>query len=80
MGTADSPIVQALLISERNPTFPLAAKSALELLLCLVVSLYGMNILIEWVKRISGDLSLRGQQLLRTTMRKFRELGKTGEE
>ena len=80
MGDMDSPIVQALPISERNPTFPLAAKSALELLLCLVVSLYGMNVLIEWEKRISGDPSLRGQRLLLTTMRKFRELGETDGE
>ena len=36
------PIVQALKVPERNPTLPLPAKSSLDLLLCLVLSIHGM--------------------------------------
>ena len=43
MGDRDEKVTQALAVPERNPTWPLAAESSLELLLCLVVSLYGMK-------------------------------------
>ena len=42
MGWKGAPEYNALPVPERNPTWPLAASSSLDLLLCLVVSIQGM--------------------------------------
>ena len=39
----DKPISRALKVPERNPTWPLPATSSLDLLLCLVLSIHGME-------------------------------------
>ena len=65
MGARDDPIVHALPLSWRYPTFPLAAKSPLDLLLCLVVSLYGMNGLSEMQAQILEDGGMRKNTCLR---------------
>ena len=68
-------IAYALPISTRNPTFPLAAKSSLELLLCLVISVYGMDGLTELLSGVSSDPLMRQDKYLYDALRKIRELG-----
>lgn len=64
-------IEYALPISERNPTFPLAAQSSLELLLCLVTSIYGRSGLKELAAALSNQRSMRDNQLLRRSFNKL---------
>ncbi len=64
MGARDDPIMHALPLSTRYPTFPLAAESSLELLLCLIVSLYGMNGLSEIRERVLEDAQMRNNKML----------------
>jgi hypothetical protein len=59
MNAKDDPVEQSLPISEREPTWPLAATTALELLLCMVTSLYGMSGLSELLDSINADGALR---------------------
>ena len=67
----NSRIEYALPISERNPTFPLAAQSSLELLLCLVTSIYGRSGLRELATAVSNQQSMRGNQLLHLSLKKL---------
>lgn len=64
MGDKDDPIEHAIPISQRDPTWPLAARNALELLLCLVTSLYGMKGLVELQNRVLDDPELRKNALI----------------
>lgn len=57
MGDRDEKVTQALPVPERNPTWSLAAKSSLELLLCLVVSIYGMKGLLDMKNHFSKILN-----------------------
>ena len=50
MGSCE--IAEAIPIPERNPTFPLKANSAVDLLLCVVVSLRGM----VGLRELKGDI------------------------
>lgn len=67
----NSHIEYALPVSERNPTFPLAAQSSLELLLCLVTSIYGRSGLRELAAAVSNQQSMRGNQLLHLSLKKL---------
>ena len=78
MGGRDAPVVQALPVPERNPTLPLAACSALELLLCLVVSLYGLSGLAELEREIQESAQIRAQRLLLQSVQRIRSLGIVG--
>ena len=64
-------IQYALPTSERYPTFPLAAQSSLELLLCLVASIYGMRGLRELQDAVSVLPSMRGNHILLASLKKF---------
>ena len=64
MGSRDEVIPGALAVPERNPTWPLVAKSALELLLCLVVSIHGMNGLSQMKSDMMKDVAMRQDRLL----------------
>ena len=55
-GQKDDEVEMALPISYRMPTWPIAATCALELLLCFVASMYGMNGLRQL--KGSGDRSI----------------------
>ena len=65
IGSREDPIPEALAVPERNPTLPLAASSALELLLCLVVSIHGMNGLSRMRSTMMNDTAMRQDRLLR---------------
>lgn len=64
MADRRAPIAEALAIPDRHPTFPLAANSSVELLLCLVTSIYGMSGLNRLKSNISGDATTRGKTTL----------------
>ena len=51
----------ALAIPVGNPTWPLAAESALDLLLCVVLSIHGMNGLRELDRTAKQDIEMREQ-------------------
>jgi hypothetical protein len=59
MGKKDDEIESALPISNRMPTWPVAARSGVELLLCLVTAVYGMQGINELKTAISEDVSAR---------------------
>jgi hypothetical protein len=65
MGDKDDLIDHAIPISHRDPTWPIAAGSALELLLCLVTSLYGMKGLVDLQNRVLEDPALRNNDLIK---------------
>ncbi len=65
MGRKDDEVAQALPISNRMPTWPIAADCVLELLLCLVISIYGMQGLQELKDALSGDPTARQSRHLR---------------
>lgn len=64
LGAKDDPIEHAIPISQRDPTFPLAAGNALELLLCLVTSLYGMNGLLALQDKVLSDTKAQRNELI----------------
>ncbi len=70
MGLQAEPIPSALQVPERNPTWPLAATSSLELLLCLVVSIHGMDGLEKFEKRVLSDNAKRQSKQLRDALKK----------
>ena len=57
-------MIQALPVTERNPTWPLAAGTALDLLLCVVASLYGRRGLTRLETEIQESVGIRAQRLL----------------
>jgi len=71
MGAKDDPVEHGLPISERDPTWPLAAANALELLLCLVMSLYGMSGLARLRDAINAEVSVRRNPRLNEAMDKL---------
>jgi hypothetical protein len=64
MGRKDDEIECALPVSNRAPTWPVAARSALELLLCLVTALYGMDGLRRLKVSLDEDVSARQNRQL----------------
>ena len=64
MGSRDRQMGNALPVPERNPTFPLAAESSLELLLCLVTSIYGMRGLTTLKSSLSEQAAIRRNDTL----------------
>ena len=78
MGPRDVPIHYTLPISSRHPTWPLAAESALELLLCLVISLYGMNGLRKMKSFFENHTITRNNQKLRAAFDKLFRLQNEG--
>ena len=68
LGGRDEEVAQALSFPRRNPTWPMPAKSTLELLLCVVVSLYGMNGLRELREQVSDDPMMRSNEMLRRSI------------
>ena len=73
MAARQKPIEEALAIPDRHPTFPVAAKSSVELLLCLVTSIYGMRGLNRLKSSMSGDATtLRNRTLSRSLDRILR--------
>lgn len=75
MGAKDDPIEHSLPISVRDPTWPLAAGNALELLLCVVTALYGFKGLRELQDTINEDATLRRNTHLKGAMDKVLALG-----
>ena len=75
MGERDLPVVQALPVTERNPTWPLVASTALDLLLCLVISLYGKRGLAKLEAEIQETVSIRSQRLLLDSVKRILEVG-----
>lgn len=71
MGSQENSILHALPLPQRYPTFPLAAESPLELLLCLVVSLYGVNGLSEMQAQVLGERGMQKNILLRDALKKI---------
>lgn len=65
MGKKDDEIESALPISNRMPTWPVAARSGVELLLCLVTAIYGMKGMDELRTAIGEDVSARKNGPLR---------------
>lgn len=70
MGAKDAPVDQALPISQRDPTWPLAAENATELLLCLVTALYGMTGLVTLESTVQQTPSLRRNSIIISGIRK----------
>ena len=79
MGPGDEPIGEALPVSERNPTWPLPADSPLELLLCLVTSLYGMSGLRDLRSRVLENPQTRGNRVLCQSLDRLLTLQRNGE-
>ena len=75
MGERELPVVQALPVTERNPTWPLVAGTALDLLLCLVVSWYGKRGLAKLEDEIQEAVGIRSQKLLLASVKRIREVG-----
>ena len=69
MGQKDDEIETALPISYRMPTHPVAATCALELLLCTVASMYGMNGLRQLQDALNDDVSARSNRLLQSALK-----------
>jgi hypothetical protein len=69
MGQKDDEVETALPISYRMPTWPIAATSALELLLCFVASMYGMNGLRQLQETLNNDVAARGNRMLQSALR-----------
>ena len=61
-------------VPERNPTWPLPADSSLELLLCLVVSIRGMDGLRAIKKRVEEDSAMRQNRELSRALQKILSL------
>ena len=76
LGPKHNVILQALPISQRNPTWPLPADSSLDLLLCLVTSLYGMRGLTELAEKVQKDSVMRNYKTLNKSLNKILNLQK----
>ena len=75
MAARQPPIAQAVPIPDRYPTFPLAAESCVDLLLCLVTSIYGMIGLKELIG--SGDDSIYRNAMLSASLKRIHGLQRT---
>lgn len=74
MGCDRSPVRDSLPISNRYPTFPLLATSSLELLLCLVISIYGISGLSKLEHDLSAEYSTRRNTLLLKSLQSFKKV------
>ncbi|CAO3417860.1 hypothetical protein [Azospirillum doebereinerae] len=79
MGRKDDEIDVALPVSNRIPTWPIAAAGALELLLCLVTSLYGMKGLRELRDKLHEDAKARQNKLLIAALKSVAALSRSPE-
>lgn len=59
LGKKDDPIAQALPYSDRTPTFPVAARNSVELMLCLYMALYGLDEFKMLRNSLMGDAAMR---------------------
>jgi len=66
-------IVEALPISSRQPTFPVPADNVVELMVCLHLSLYGLDGLRELKRRAKADPDARRDKLLIGSLEKVEE-------
>ena len=64
MVTHQDSFSEALPVSQRYPTFPIAADSSIELLLCLVTSIHGMSGLRDLESSVKQDPALRKKSCL----------------
>lgn len=80
MGRKDDEIESALPISNRMPTWPVAATSALELLLCLVTAIYGMDGTRRLRDALNEDVAARKNILLSSALSAVLGLGYTTNE
>ena len=71
LGYKDTKILKPINVPTRNPTVPLTANSALDLLLCLVVSLYGMKGLTELRESASDIKKIRQNSVFVEAMKKM---------
>ena len=69
MGKRTDVVRGALPIPVGNPTWPLAARSALELLLCLVASIHGMQGLREMDRAVKANAKMRQNSVLLEALR-----------
>ena len=76
IGPKSNVILEALPISQRNPTWPLPADSSIDLLLCLVTSLYGMNGLTDIAEEVRKDPVMRNYKVLDNALKKILNLQK----
>lgn len=74
MGYDRSPVRGSLPISDRYPTFPLLAKSSLELLLCLVISIYGISGLRKLESDLAAEYSSRRNKRLLQSLESFKKV------
>lgn len=75
MGRKDDEVEVSLPVSSRMPTWPIAASNALELLLCLVAALYGLEGLREVRNKLYQDVKLRTNAELRNALVAVLSLG-----
>jgi hypothetical protein len=68
MGRKDDEVEVALPVSSRMPTWPIAAANALELLLCLVAALYGLDGVRDVRIKLFQDVKLRANGDLRKAL------------
>ena len=71
MGWEGDPTYRAMEMPQRNPTWPLAASSSLDLLLCLVVSIHGMKGLRRLEQLINNQAKALQNKLLVTALDKM---------
>ncbi len=74
MGFDRLPVTNSLPISVRYPTFPLLATSSLELLLCLVISIYGVRGLRQLEADLLAGYTTRRNTLLLQSLRSFKKV------
>ena len=75
MGWQGDPVYgDALAVPERNPTWPLPAASSLELLLCVVVSIRGVDGFNKLRERIEEDAGTRGNRKLNKALDRIASL------
>ena len=70
MGWRGPPEYEAIQVPEHNPTWPLPAKSSLELLLCLVISIQGMIGLRNLKQHIDREGIARQNKLLASAFKR----------
>lgn len=75
MGNREAPVREAIDRSEANPTWPMPAKCALELLLCLVVSLYGFEGFRQFETLLMASHDAKRNRILGSSIQRVRALG-----
>ena len=77
MAASRTPVAEALPIPDRYPAFPLAATSSVDLLLCLVTSIHGMNGLTGLRTNVLNSETMRGNECLRQSLDRMIRLQNT---